>query len=273
MTTDLLFSLKEISLWTLDASIVKIPELQRGLVWKPVQVELLWDSILRGFPIGSFMLSNIPEDYGFYLIDGQQRFNAISIGFGTVNNPRAILWLDINPKEVKTSSRTFWIKATTIAHPWGFANNDECSFLSALDRRLALERFGLYGKNIYNDVVDLRNTWPIKASRPIPLQFFLDAPLEDKVTFTKYIIDKCGQEKFHCLEINPITEEDTERISSFYDVFNRLKGYRIYCDLLTRNVLENETMVANNEEGVTTLETLFTRLNTGGIRITQEELS
>jgi len=273
MTTDLSFSLKEISLWTSDASIVKIPELQRGLVWKPAQVELLWDSILRSFPVGSFMLSDIPEDYGFYLMDGQQRFNAISIGFGTVKNPRAILWLDINPKNLKNSSRTFWIKATTIAHPWGFANNDECSTLSASDRRLALERFGLYGKNIYNDVIDLRNTWPIKASRPIPLQFFLDAPLEDKVTFTKYIIDKCGQEKFRFFEVNPITEEETERISSFYDAFNKLKGYTICANLLTRDVIENETSVANNEEGVTTLETLFTRLNTGGTRITQEDLS
>ena len=52
--TNLSFTLKEISSWTKDDSNVKIPELQRGLVWKPAQVELLWDSILRGFPIGSF---------------------------------------------------------------------------------------------------------------------------------------------------------------------------------------------------------------------------
>lgn len=58
-------------------------------------------------------------------MDGQQRFNAVSIGFGSVENSRAILWLDINPKRRKTAP-TFWVKATTIAHPWGFANNDEC---------------------------------------------------------------------------------------------------------------------------------------------------
>lgn len=59
--TNLSFTLKEISSWTKDDSNVKIPELQRGLVWKPAQVELLWDSILRGFPIGSFLLSDIPD--------------------------------------------------------------------------------------------------------------------------------------------------------------------------------------------------------------------
>ena len=31
--------------------VAAIPSLQRGAVWKPQQVELLWDSILRGFPI------------------------------------------------------------------------------------------------------------------------------------------------------------------------------------------------------------------------------
>ena len=276
MATDLSFNLKKISSWVNEDSKVKIPELQRGLVWKPAQVELLWDSILRGFPIGSFMLSDVPEDKDrYYLMDGQQRFNAISIGFGSVENSRAILWLDINPEKTENSSRTFWVKATTIAHPWGFANNDECGFLSALDRRSALDAFGLHGQNIYNMVIDLHNTWPIKASRPIPLQFLLDAPVKDKKTFTEYVISRCEQEdvKFSFLEINPVTEADMERISLFYDAFHRLEDYRISCNHLTRDVMENESLVANNENGVTTLETLFTRLNTGGTRITQEDLS
>ena len=276
MTTNLSFTLKKISSWTMDDSNVKIPELQRGLVWKPAQVELLWDSILRGFPIGSFMLSDIPDDKDrYYLMDGQQRFNAISIGFASVENSRAILWLDINPEKTKNSSRAFWVKATTIAHPWGFANNDECDVLSASDRRSALDAFGLPGQNIYNIVIDLHNTWPVKASRPIPLQFFLDAPIEDEKTFTKYVISRCGQEegKFRFLKNHPVTEADSERISSYYDAFYRLREYRINCNHLTRVVMGNENSVTNNESGVTTLETLFTRLNTGGTRITQEDLS
>lgn len=275
MTTNLSFTLKDISSWTMDESNVKIPELQRGLVWKPAQVELLWDSILRGFPIGSFMLSDIPDDKGrYYLMDGQQRFNAISIGFGSVENSRAILWLDINPENTQNSSRTFWVKSTTIAHPWGFTNNDECGTLSVADRRSALDEFGLHGQNIYNEVVDLHSTWPVKASRPIPLQFFLNAPVKDKDAFTKYIISKCQEKSnFRCLEKNPVTEADSERISSFYDAFYRLVDYRICCNHLTRDVVENESSVTNNDGGVTTLETLFTRLNTGGTRITQEDLS
>ena len=53
------WTLKEMSDWTRTDSEVKIPAIQRGLVWKPHQVELLWDSILRKFPIGAFTLSHL----------------------------------------------------------------------------------------------------------------------------------------------------------------------------------------------------------------------
>lgn len=54
---NLSYTLWQIASWISDESEVLIPALQRGLVWKPRQVELLWDSILRGFPFGSFILS------------------------------------------------------------------------------------------------------------------------------------------------------------------------------------------------------------------------
>ena len=62
---NLSYTLWQIASWTSDESEVLIPALQRGLVWKPRQVELLWDSILRGFPIGSFMLSDIVNKEGY----------------------------------------------------------------------------------------------------------------------------------------------------------------------------------------------------------------
>ena len=83
------FTLRQIASWTSEDSEVQIPALQRGLVWKPRQVELLWDSILRGFPIGSFMLSDVvdeKESGKYYLMDGQQRYNAISIGYNSVKH-------------------------------------------------------------------------------------------------------------------------------------------------------------------------------------------
>ena len=54
---NLSYTLWQIASWTSAESEVLIPALQRGLVWKPRQVEILWDSILRGFPFGPFILS------------------------------------------------------------------------------------------------------------------------------------------------------------------------------------------------------------------------
>jgi uncharacterized protein with ParB-like and HNH nuclease domain len=76
------FNLEDISNWQLDSttSEVELPPLQRGFVWKVNQIETLWDSLLRGFPIGSFLLSQT-EDGKLFLLDGQQRATSIALGF------------------------------------------------------------------------------------------------------------------------------------------------------------------------------------------------
>ena len=38
---------------------VALPMIQRGSVWKPLQIITLWDSLLRGMPIGGLMLSRL----------------------------------------------------------------------------------------------------------------------------------------------------------------------------------------------------------------------
>ncbi|MBQ9479309.1 MAG: DUF262 domain-containing protein, partial [Selenomonadaceae bacterium] len=92
-----------------------LPSLQREFVWKPEQIERLFDSLMRQFPIGSFLFWQVPpEEFGkftFYyfmrdyhelnnrhnddvkkqelknihhaidvVLDGQQRMNALYIG-------------------------------------------------------------------------------------------------------------------------------------------------------------------------------------------------
>jgi uncharacterized protein with ParB-like and HNH nuclease domain len=70
---------------------VELPPLQRNAVWRPHQTELLWDSLLRGFPIGSLLLTPYHSSRGtrraeyqvdsdrepkYHLLDGQQRWNS-----------------------------------------------------------------------------------------------------------------------------------------------------------------------------------------------------
>jgi len=273
MKEDFLFTLKEISEWVKHDSLVDIPALQRGLVWKPKQVELLWDSILRGFPIGSFMISDVVDGQSkakYYLMDGQQRFNAISLGFNSGKDANAMLWIDVNPSEVKGTTRAYWVKATTDSHPWGFRNNDDCTILNTSEKRAAMSIFGLENKNIYNDKISIQQTWPFFARCPIPLSIVLSASTEKEEDFLRDIKDGfdtfCPNSEYK----KKIHFVDNE-IKKLYEPFKRLKDYKIGCCHLPSDVMKNETEEDRTEQ--TALEVLFNRINTGGTRISQDDLN
>ena len=111
-----------------------VPSLQRGLVWDPGRVEMLWDSLFRGFPVGSFVACDRLDDevqltrgmpggtgVTHHLLDGQQRAQAIGLGF---RDPFAegrrrigrVLWLDLAPPRLG-ETRVYLFRATTRAHP------------------------------------------------------------------------------------------------------------------------------------------------------------
>ena len=271
-----IYSLREIAGWTADDSEVTIPALQRGLVWKPSQVELLWDSILRGFPIGSFMLSDIVEQGQkgkYYLMDGQQRYNAISIGFNTVKDARAVLWIDLVPPSVKNSTRMFWIKATTIPQPWGFKNDDDCSRLNTREKRKALDIFELQG-NIYNREFSLKETWPIEANCPIPLWCLLEASKttnNDAEVFLHKTITIFKETNFAYSKKIDFDEKACCYLKEvLFPRIVALDNYYINCNHLPKEVMESETESETDTVGQTTLEVLFTRLNTGGTAISRK---
>ena len=73
---------------------IGLPDLQRPFVWKPEKIRNLFDSLLRGFPVGFIMIWESPDDYEektndignnkkvlekpkSLLIDGQQRLTAL----------------------------------------------------------------------------------------------------------------------------------------------------------------------------------------------------
>jgi uncharacterized protein with ParB-like and HNH nuclease domain len=91
-----------------------LPAIQREFVWGPEKVEWLFDSLLQGYPIGSFLFWDVRDsqakaDYRYYevlreyreryqthnpqfqtvgfsdfeaILDGQQRLTSLYIGFG-----------------------------------------------------------------------------------------------------------------------------------------------------------------------------------------------
>ena len=179
--------------------VAAIPSLQRGAVWKPQQVELLWDSVLRGFPIGSLVVSSLletqqsrsgqhgagwaTEQLTHHLLDGQQRCNAIALGFfdpfaDTDSDPDSTLWLDLAPEPhfSLNSSRAFLLRLCTRAHPWGYGTQDELEKLSAHQVREALRDDYQWPLQPHEDAYQRprpKDTWPHKAGVPVPLAWLL----------------------------------------------------------------------------------------------------
>lgn len=268
------YTLREIAKWVhAEDAPVKLPDLQRGLVWKARQTELLWDSILRGFPIGSFILSDT-ADGRYYLMDGQQRYNAIAAGFGLTDDPGVRLWLDIRPPKVEKSTRHYWVKMTTAAHPWGFNNDDECTVLTSERRREALAAFGMKDRNIYKDRIELKDTWPFAAGQPIPLNLFLEASRtsENPEDFAAAVVE--GYKKASSeTNLQKLDENDKQQIANMYSVFKDLDYYTVQCDILPLRIIEKESSTEGKTQGESSLEILFNRLNTGGTRISQDDLN
>ncbi len=290
----LIFNLSEISKWQLDYenSKVELPALQRGFVWKASQIESLWDSILRGFPIGSFLLSR-SEDEKLFLLDGQQRATSLAIGFynpweKTLNEKNnfwslkniPIVWIDLNPSE-KTNTQKFVIRVITQSHPWGYQRKDNNSILSVSDRRNALKIFRENPDNENGGYIQLSpiKVFPYDSNLPVPLSFLIKSISEHKENLKSYLIELCREH----LPINIKTKhsENDEKnyldkltdviYSSEFDnnIFNAIVNLEQV--VVPAIVIKQEILKAEDEQ---TGEdpTLFVRLNSSGTRIVGEEL-
>ena len=275
------WTLKEISEWAKDDSEVKIPAIQRGLVWKPHQVELLWDSILRQFPIGAFTLSYLrTESTNIYnLIDGQQRWNAVALGYGTLSYEDCILWFDLKSDDkVWSSSKTtrkYIIRATTKAHPWGYKAKDDCTTLNTAQKRAALQEFGV-NDNEYEDTISLAETYPIESGLPIPLYWMIAAGeehSEDKDGFVKYIMDKIEENKVsRMFKLKEVVEINGSLIAKYHKAFSRLLCYKVPTICIDQETIDKESEDKGGNGDLSGIEILFNRIGTGGTRITQSEL-
>lgn len=165
---------------------ITIPAIQRGKVWNAVRCEILWDSILRGIPIGAFSVSATSERE-FLLLDGQQRANAISLGYqNNTEKSESILWLDLgtiakkdieqNDGSKKPSDRKYFFMVTTKSQPWGYNlsdNETSNKLLSASEKKYAIKMMNdinvtKWIRSEKHDRPSPYDLWPCKAKCPIP---------------------------------------------------------------------------------------------------------
>ena len=174
------YTLTQISMWA-ESTQVTLPTVQRGFVWKPSQIENLWDSLLRGYPVGSFVLSygggRAGVDAPLDLLDGQQRATAICLGFGNkafkqaTNQAKVFIDLE-SPKG--DDNRKYMFRAITKPHPWGYQAVDNTKPLDADNIRKAMK---LYGVRDHLDA-PLEKFFPYDSVFPLPFDLFLKCALD-----------------------------------------------------------------------------------------------
>ena len=289
------YSLKEIAQWQHDSlateSTIKLPSLQRGFVWKPNQIEALWDSIFRGYPIGAILMS-IDEHENRFLLDGQQRCTSIALGhinpfsdneksFLSLKDYKPSIWIDLAP-EKNTEGQKFVFRCLTKSHPWGYQLKDNSVALSMSNRRNALAFF----KPSTESYLDLtsKDISPWDAHYPIPLSFVLEMDLNCKENetinfelFKNELIQKTlTLKKIKTQHTNnefvdfTLLKKDNfeESIKNIYIGYCNYKNLSLPEIAISASLLKEDDSDNNESQD----PSLFVRLNSAGTRISGEEL-
>jgi hypothetical protein len=280
--------------------IAAIPSLQRQAVWKPGQIEMVWDSILRGFPIGALVVSEKfagqasrsgrhgsgwpEEEVTHFLLDGQQRCNAIALAFKDAfavstdgEQPPATLWVDLNPDPLPDyATRRFVLRVLTTSHPWGYGLDDAASPLGLADIKNSLKH--------HDDKRPLvTKSWPQKANCPVPFSWLIQHTFDGEGPIWEAITEKCsslGEIKWAKASATylrePASAESLRRIEA---ALHKLKAYRLVPLQVPDDVIhqvptepKGNAHSAENDVRIDNVEHLFQRLNSAGTELRGEEL-
>lgn len=279
MQEQLSYHITEVAQWA-ETNYVSLPTVQRGFVWRPHQIENLWDSLLRAYPVGAFVLS--PRgDNGYEILDGQQRATAICLGFahktfrGSHQQIRVFIDLD---KPSSEDQRKYIFRVITKSHPWGYQKNEPNKTLSSDQIRKAMD---LYDTDDPLSV-DLDQFFPFDAAIPVPLHFFIDAVLENKDWTEVYRICTEWQhwekvlQKWQQNQLGNTLEKVKTNIETLYKAVDRLlsktSGQRIPALYLGLDQFMSEE-AEGSSDAADEIENLFVRLNAGGTQLSGEELN
>lgn len=289
---------------------LSLPTVQRGFVWRPYQIENLWDSLLRGYPVGSFVVAQKrPENgddhsnIGFELLDGQQRATAICLGFGDPleknkikslkrSNQDICVFIDLKKPDAN-DSRKYLFRVITRSHPWGYRRRENQKTLETRNIAAAIRAYGLTGQNCLSK--PLNRFWPYDAERALPLGFFLHSSnlveLNSKIERWELSLKPTWPRQTGCLYT---VEEIFEAVTLMLE-HQRVPLVELPLEQFFRNKvailptpedkldtleaendyenISNDMLEVEHREDLDEIENLFIRLNAGGTPLRGEELN
>lgn len=269
-----------------------LPPIQRGFVWKPKEIVELWDSLLRGMPIGSLMVSKLSKEQkalsldskdrktvlidteAMGLLDGQQRTLAMLLGWPDSQSSQHCLWIDLS--ENGQAGAQFELRITTKTQPFGFQRFSH-SRLSKHDRKQARDT---YDKDYLRsnterdcelfDLDEIKQPRPWKANKSVT--FFLrlrdawDAfrKVDEKIEFAEHI---------NLFLQTP--EVDKNKLDNLYDAFKRMELLEVPLVLVPEYISQPQKINDNSftqNDAPAPLILLFERIGRSGTSLSPEDL-
>ena len=272
-----------------------LPMIQRGSVWKPSQVIDLWDSLLRGMPIGAMMVSELPagtemRSFGAHksktfnnetlaLIDGQQRTLAMLCGW-ELSEQLAMeqrIWIDLADKPLPEN--LFRIHVTTKNRPFGFQRDEPSKKLPFRERHNAMEEirnFFSHDETAISTEDILQRAW----GKPVEPLSAKGCPIEIKFLIKEWqdsIGNKNQESTFSdCIRMRFVGNNCAEVVGGIDDSIEKLEksiGQLFKLEVPVIRVAQRFFAVdkSRNIEQDPLLAILFKRIGTGGTQLSDAD--
>jgi hypothetical protein len=287
---------------TMHTKKLLLPTIQRGFVWKPKQIVDLWDSLLRGMPIGSLMVSKLAagdwatniggekrvstevQSESIGLLDGQQRTLSMLLGWSKEHSEQHCLWIYLGMDG--EAGAPFELRITTRAQPFGFQRLSQTR-LSRYDRKKAREeyddRYPQYKYALENNGKDKKRDYELfdlvqynQSEQPRPYVAGGNNELFIRLTDAWDVFrGPSSKDTFvHKLFGDSLENKGTDRVGRLYDAFERIAKLEVPLVLIPKYISQNKSEEKDdkNKEFIAPLILLFERIGSNATKLTPEDL-
>lgn len=269
---------------------VALPMIQRGSVWNANAVANLWDSLLRGMPVGSFTVSvfhnstrglirtigtrtaseaEIPAG-SLSLLDGQQRTFAMCIGWPWEMEMDRRIWVDFLQSGL--AGQPFRLRITTKYQPFGFNQSDQSKKLSRWEQIKARSDFDAIPdnaalKNEPTHRLPLSKTKPYGAKHALDVRALIAGWREKEQDLELWCKDTLAQ-----LSLPPEApfQEVEQRVRAFGSALARLFRMEIALVRVAQELVEDGTD-DEDEAPEPALVVLFNRIANAGTPLSRAD--